>query len=66
MRVAEESPDECPYGHRLGPNECLVGWETCGCAEGGGHRTYYCRECGAVIYRPPCAGAQPRQDRWGH
>lgn len=50
-----QAPDYCPYGHRLGPNQVLVGWLPCGCAwamapgwDGEpirGHRTYYCTAC---------------------
>jgi len=38
-------------GHRLGPNRALVGRQPCSCC--GGHMTWACRQCGAVVYAPP-------------
>jgi len=36
-----------------GANRVLVGWMPCSCQQlCGGHRTYHCRTCDAVIYRP--------------
>jgi len=49
----EVAPTRCPNGHPWGPNRVLVGWLPCSCTEvGRGHRTYHCRTCDAVIYRP--------------
>src|ERR1700739_2850109 len=44
-------PERCPRGHRLGPNRTLVGRQPCSCC--GGHMTWACRQCGAVLYAPP-------------
>jgi hypothetical protein len=54
MAVVEVAPAECPNGHPFGPNRVVVGWLPCQCVEDGrgGHRTYYCRECGVTMYEP--------------
>lgn len=55
VRVTERPPARCPNGHHLGPHKVLVGWYPCLCSSGHtGHRTYYCRTCGAEVWRPPC------------
>lgn len=68
MSKIERAPRQCPNGHLLAPNRTLVGWEVCGCvtAHNGGHRTHYCRECGATIRTPPCSGSEPQTDRWAN
>lgn len=54
----EQRPPRCPAEHPWGPNTVLVGWLPCECRRtGGGHRTWQCRTCGAVIYRPEHTGA---------
>lgn len=54
----EPSPESCPQGHQLGPDRMLLGWQSCLCTTAvrnhGGHRTWRCRECEAVITAPPC------------
>ncbi|MEW2483551.1 hypothetical protein AB0876_28595 [Mycobacterium sp. NPDC049093] len=50
-------PKRCPNGHQLGGHRVLVGHQPCNC---GGHTTWRCRECDAVIYGPPLsAGCRP-------
>lgn len=46
-----EAPTQCPNGHRLGPNRCLVGHQPCHCQ--GSHTTWTCRQCDTTIYYPP-------------
>jgi hypothetical protein len=43
-------PERCPRGHRLGAGRVLVGHQPCSCP--GGHTSWACRECGAVVYAP--------------
>jgi hypothetical protein len=51
--VVEVPPDFCPNGHRLGARQVVVGFLPCWCASPDvGHRSYRCRECGAIIYVP--------------
>src|SRR5438046_1700325 len=57
---AESRPSHCPAGHRLQPNQVLIGWLSCQCPYPAlGHRTWLCLyivddcECGLIIYRPP-------------
>ncbi|NKS29193.1 hypothetical protein GS534_00415 [Rhodococcus hoagii] len=64
MRKIERAPKKCPNGHALEPGKVLVGWFACNCTERGGHRTYDCRQCGAVIYHPPHWGRRDYGDRW--
>src|SRR5262245_60299604 len=45
-------PSRCPNGHELGSNQVLVGHVAClvhGC---GGHTSWHCRTCDAVVYGP--------------
>ncbi|MFV8242202.1 hypothetical protein [Mycolicibacterium peregrinum] len=44
------SPDWCPNGHRLGGGRTLVGTHACSCLTR--HTSWFCRECGAMIYAP--------------
>jgi hypothetical protein len=44
-------PTGCPNGHTLGPNQVLVGHQAC-LGHGGGHTTWTCRTCDAVVYGP--------------
>jgi len=44
-------PQSCPHGHRLRPGAMLVGHQPCSCP--GGHTTWTCLACGAVVYAPP-------------
>jgi hypothetical protein len=46
-------PSRCPNGHPLGPNQVLVGHVACLGHGGGGHTTWHCRTCDAVVYGPP-------------
>jgi len=43
-------PEFCPRRHRLGANRVLVGHQPCSCR--GGHLSWFCLECGAVVYGP--------------
>lgn len=45
-------PIHCPNGHRLGPGRVLVGHQVCGGEDPGGHTTWRCIECDAVVYAP--------------
>src|SRR6478672_686397 len=45
-------PTRCHNEHPLGPGEVLVGHQAC-LGHGGGHTTWTCRTCDAVVYRPP-------------
>jgi hypothetical protein len=42
-----------PNGHTLGPNQVLVGHVACLGHGGGGHTSWHCRICDAVVYGPP-------------
>jgi hypothetical protein len=44
-------PERCPRGHQLGAGRVLVGRQPCSCR--GGHTSWFCLECGAVVYMPP-------------
>jgi hypothetical protein len=44
-------PQSCPRTHRLRPGAMLVGHQPCSCQ--GGHTTWTCLACGAVVYGPP-------------
>jgi hypothetical protein len=44
-------PEHCPRGHRFGAGRVLVGHQPCSCR--GGHTSWLCLECGAVVYAPP-------------
>jgi len=46
-------PARCPNGHPLGPNQVLVGHVACLGHGGGGHTSWHCRKCDAVVYGPP-------------
>src|SRR5262245_39158811 len=46
-------PRRCPNGHPLGPNQVLVGHVACLGHGGGGHTSWHCRACDAVVYGPP-------------
>src|SRR6185295_6965953 len=46
-------PERCPNGHPLGPNQVLVGHVACLGHGGGGHISWHCRTCDAVLYGPP-------------
>ena len=48
-------PTRCPNGHRLGANQVLVGHVACLGHGGGGHTSWHCRTCDAVVYGPPLA-----------
>ncbi|MGA5467195.1 hypothetical protein [Mycobacterium sp. NPDC050041] len=50
-------PKHCPNGHSLGPGRVLVGNQPCGACRRGGHTSWMCRECEAIIYRPPMGSA---------
>jgi hypothetical protein len=44
-------PERCPRGHQLGAGRVLVGHQPCSCR--GGHTSWFCLECGAIVYAPP-------------
>ena len=46
-------PSRCPNGHSLGPNQVLVGHVVCLGHGGGGHVSWACTRCDAVVYGPP-------------
>jgi hypothetical protein len=46
-------PARCPKGHSLGSNQVLVGHVACLGHGGGGHTTWHCRSCDAIVYGPP-------------
>jgi hypothetical protein len=46
-------PSRCPNGHLLGPQQVLVGHVACLGHGGGGHTSWHCRTCDAVVYGPP-------------
>src|SRR6478752_257730 len=46
-------PARRPNGHSLGPNQVLVGHVVCLGHGGGGHTSWHCRTCDAVVYGPP-------------
>jgi hypothetical protein len=46
-------PSRCPNGHLLGPHQVLVGHVACLGHGGGGHTSWHCRTCEAVVYGPP-------------
>jgi len=46
-------PERCPNGHPLGPNQVLVGHVACLGHGGGGHTSWHCRTCDAVVDGPP-------------
>jgi hypothetical protein len=46
---AEPLPERAP----LGPNQVLVGHVACLGHGGGGHMSWRCRTCDAVLYGPP-------------
>jgi hypothetical protein len=45
-------PMRCPNGHQLGAGQVLVGHQVC-LGHGGGHTTWTCCTCDAVVYGPP-------------
>jgi hypothetical protein len=45
-------PQSCPRGHLLRPGAMLVGHQPCSTRRGG-HTTWTCLACGAVVYGPP-------------
>src|SRR3977135_3727647 len=47
-----QPPARCPNGHPLNPNQVLVGHVAC-LGHGGGHTSWHCRTCDAVVYGPP-------------
>jgi hypothetical protein len=49
-------PQSCPHGHPLGPGATLVGHQPCSTCRGG-HTTWTCLECGAVVSGPPLTAA---------
>jgi hypothetical protein len=46
-------PTRCPNGHPLGPSQVLVGHVACLGHGGGGHTSWHCPTCDAVLYGPP-------------
>jgi hypothetical protein len=48
---AGDGEQHCPRGHRLTPGRALIGHQPCSCP--GGHTSWACRECGAMVYAPP-------------
>ena len=50
---ATTAPSHCANGHWLGPQRVLVGHVACDCDRRGGHMTWFCLDCGDVVYGPP-------------
>ncbi|GAA1737789.1 hypothetical protein GCM10009832_20410 [Dietzia kunjamensis subsp. schimae] len=54
MLWTEDAPTHCPYGHELGPDRVLVGWDA---GRSGsldhGHRVHICRQCGTIMSWTP-------------
>jgi len=46
-------PTRCPNAHQLGPNQILVGHVACLGHGGGGHTSWHCRRCDAVVGNLP-------------
>jgi hypothetical protein len=46
-------PERCPRGHQLRADRVLIGHQPCSCV--GGHTSWTCLECGAMVYGPPLA-----------
>ena len=47
----DNEPATCRNGHPLGPNQTVVSFARCACAQvGGGHLTWTCRTCGDRQY----------------
>ncbi len=60
-------PTRCPNGHQLGPNQVLVGHVACLGHGGGGHMSWKCRTCDAVVYGPRWPSTALRwKGRWRH
>ncbi|MEV0344007.1 hypothetical protein AB0H49_33860 [Nocardia sp. NPDC050713] len=53
---AHPSPQACPAGHRLGPDQVIVSAIPCGHLLTH-HRSYTCRTCGRVVAWPPITQA---------
>jgi len=55
-------PTRCPNGHQFGPGRVFVGHQACLGHGGGGHTSWHCRTCDAVVYGPPlnthCTGLE--------
>jgi hypothetical protein len=49
------APQSCPNGHRFRPGATLVGHQPCSCR--GGHTTWTCLACSAVMYGPALTAA---------
>lgn len=45
-------PQRCPHGHPLGPGKMLVGYQPCAGHCRGGHTTWQCLRCDAVVFWP--------------
>lgn len=58
--VVSIGPATCPNGHPLRYPNVLIGHRGCVCVSGG-HRSYECLTCEAVIYDPPHDGSPWRQ-----
>ena len=56
-------PALCPHGHRLGPNQVLVGHQPCGGSCHGGHTTWECLSCNAITYGAGCRVPTARRCR---
>jgi hypothetical protein len=52
-RQVDDPPGRCTNGHPLGPNQVLVGHVACLGHGAGGHTSWHCRTCDAVVYGPP-------------
>ena len=56
-QLQEARPPRCPAGHRLGPDQVLVGALPCLCYSATHprmHRTWRCVRCDACWVWPPC------------
>jgi hypothetical protein len=55
-----QPPQYCPHGHALGPGKCLSDTSRSIARQRGGHLTWECLACCAVVYAPPfMADCQP-------
>ena len=68
--LLEHEPQQCPYGHTLGPGQVGISWQPCVCAaaqeaaargRGMGHHRIDCRQCESrgrlvTFYEPPHDG----------
>lgn len=49
------APARCPNGHELGAGQVIVGHAVCVGHGGGGHTTWTCLACDALVFGPQLA-----------